>query len=189
MAGSLTNLVQNISRMAYGDGPSSGGKVALHIHLDARIIPIGCVSDDVKVGMFTVTYDAQRHDSMFVRLHMIPPKKTINVRVVVQMESQAEFFDRCLWQADLHLRDKLIEYNFKEIRIAPVYIPEMADADALMITSQKITRKEFILWQRLLEVLNVKINFWDVDCYHGLSVEIYSMTGETRTSSGTCPLW
>ena len=163
--------VQNISSMAYGDGPKSGGKVALHIHLDARIIPVGCVSDDVKAGTFTVTYDAQRCDSMFVQLHKIPPKKTINVRIVVQMESRAELFDRCLWQADLYLRDKLIEYNFKEIRVAPTYIPGKADADALMITSQKISRKEFILWQRLLEVLNVKINFWDVDRHHGLSVD------------------
>ena len=163
--------VQNISRMPYGDGPDSGGKVALQIHLDARIIPIGCISADVKSAMYTVTFDSQCRDSMFVQLHKIPPEKTISVQIVVQMESQAELFDRCLWQADLYLRDKLIEYNFKEIRVAPIYIPEKNDADALMITNQRISRKEFVLWQRLLEVLNVKINFWDVDRYHGLSVD------------------
>ena len=163
--------VQNISSMPYGDCPGSGGKVTLQVHMDARIIPVGCVSTDVKSGLYTVTFDSQKRDSMYIQIHKIPPKKTISVQIVIQMESRAELFDHCLWQADLYLRDKLIEYNFRDIRVAPIYVPDKDDADVLMITNQTITRKEFILWQRLLEVLNVKANFWDVDRYHGLSVD------------------
>ena len=163
--------VQNISRMPYGDAPDSGGKVALQIHLDARIIPIGYASISLTDVPYTVSYDPAIRDSMYVQMHAIPPGEVVVVKVAIQMESRAELFDRCLWQADLYLRDKLIEYNTETIRVSPFYTPGDPTADVLMVTSKSMSRKEFVFWQRLLEALNVKVDFWDVDRYHGLSVD------------------
>ena len=163
--------VQNISSMPYGDCPGSGGKVALQVHMDARIIPIGSANIGLTAVPYTVTYDPAIRDSMYVQMHAIAPGEVVVVQIAVQMESRAELFDRCLWQADLYLRDKLIEYNTETIRVSPFYTPSDPTADVLMVTCKSITRKEFVFWQRALEALNVTVDFWDVDRYHGLSTD------------------
>ena len=163
--------VQNISRMAYGDGPSSGGKVALQIHMDSRIIPIGYASVGLTGIPYTVTYSRAVRDSMYVQIHAIAPGEVVSVQVAVQMESQAELLDNCLWQTDLYLRDKLIQYDTQAIRVSPIYAPSEPAADVLMVICKSIFRKEFLFWQRILEVLDAKVDFWDVDRYHGLSVD------------------
>jgi hypothetical protein len=108
---------------------------------------------------------------MFIELHEIPPGQTVNVQVTLQMESRAELFDRCYWQADLYLRDKLIEYNFESIRVSPFYLPKDPAADVLMVTDENVTRKQFVFWQRILELANVSVDFWDTTRYNGFSVD------------------
>jgi hypothetical protein len=163
--------VQNISTMAYGGCPGSGGRVALQIHLDARLIPVGAGTADATALPYTVTYDPNIRDSMFVEMHAIPAGQTVNVQVTLQMESMAELFDQFLWQADLYLRDKLIEYNFQSIRVSPFYLPKDPAADVLMVTDQSITRKQFVFWQRILTLADVTVDFWDTSRYNGFSVD------------------
>ena len=163
--------VQNISTMPYGGSPGTGGRVALQIHLDARLIPVGAGTADAGTLPYTVTYDPNIRDSMFVELHAIPPGETVNVQVTLQMESRAELFDQCLWQADLYLRDKLIEYNFQTIRVSPFYLPKDPAADVLMVTDQSITRKQFVFWQRILTLADVTVDFWDTSRYNGFSID------------------
>lgn len=103
------------------------------------------------------------------------------VKLKVQMESRAELFDRCLWQADLYLREKLIEYNHASVRASPVYTPQNSPADVLLITSENISRKEFVFWQHILELLDVSVDFWDTNRYNGLSVD--SRTGTRHKDS------
>jgi len=163
--------VQNISTMPYGDSPGSGGRVFLQLHLDARLIPVGSANISISSVPYTITYDPNVRDSMYIQLHDIPPGQIVNVQVTVQMESRAELFDRCLWQADLYLREKLIEYNFRKIRVTPFYTPQEPIADVLMITNDAITRKEFVFWQKVLEVLQLSVDFWDTVRYNGISVD------------------
>lgn len=163
--------VQNISTLPYGACPGSGGRVTLQVHLDARLIPVGAGTIDVTAVPYTVTYDPNIRDSMFIELHEIGAGQTVNVQVTLQMESRAELFDRCYWQADLYLRDKLIEYNFESIRVSPFYLPKDPAADVLMVTDEHVTRKEFVFWQRILELADVTVDFWDTTRYNGLSVD------------------
>ena len=167
--------LQNISGLPYGDCPRSGGTVGLQIHLDARLIPVGSSSISTT---YTVTYDPSIRDSLYVRVHEILPGKTMKVEIAVQMESCAELFDRCHWEADLYLRDKLIEYNSEKIRVSPFYIPSIPSADVLFVTNQHITRKEFVFWQRILENVGANVDFWDTQRYNGLSVD--SHTGQVH---------
>ena len=163
--------VQNISTMPYGDSPGSGGRVFLQLHLDARLIPVGSANIATSSVPYTITYDPNVRDSLYIQLHDIPAGQTVNVQVTIQMESRAELFDRCLWQADLYLREKLIEYNFKKIRVTPFYTPQEPTADVLMITSDAVTRKEFVFWQKILEMLQLSVDFWDAGRYNGISVD------------------
>ena len=162
--------VQNISSMPYGDSLDSGGKVFLHIHLDARIIPVGSTNICTTFVPYTITYDPNIRDSMYIQMHKIPAGQTVNVQITVQMEGHAELFDRCLWQADLYLRGKLIEYNFKKIRVSIPYTPQDSTADILMITDNSISRKEFVFWEKVFEVLQLSVDFWDTIRYNGLSI-------------------
>ena len=161
--------IRNISSMLYGSCEGSGGKVHLQIHLDARLIPIGAINAGLSAVPYTVTHDPNIRDSLYVQMTIIRPLETLDVQINFQMESRAELFDRCFWQTDLFLRDKMIEYNFEKIRVSPFYSPH--NADVLMITDSSITRKEFVFWQRILETLNVTVDFWDTDRYNGFSVD------------------
>ena len=168
--------VKNISTMPYGSDPSFGGKVVLQVHLDARLIPVGSANIGISSVPYTITYDPNVRDSMYIQVHHIPPGETVNIQVTLQMESFAELCDNCYWQADLYLRDKLIEYNFEQIRISPSYIPQDPPADILMITSDVISRKEFLYWQKIFQTLGVTVDFWDTTRYSGLSVDTRTNT-------------
>ncbi len=163
--------VQNVSSMPYGDCPGSGGKVSLRIHFDARLIPVGSAKVGLDSVPYTVTHDPNTKDSTYIYLKEIPPNQTVSVQIHVQIESHAGLFERCYWQTDLYLRDKLIEYNYDKIRVTPLFRPRDPVADILLITSDKITRKQFVFWQKILDVLNLSVDFWDITLYHGLSVD------------------
>ena len=168
--------VQNISTLPYGGCAGSGGCVALQIHLDARLIPLGSANIYLSVVPYTLTYDPNIRDSMYIEMHEIPPGQTVNVQITIQMESRAELFDRCCWQADLYLRDKLIEYNLDKIRVSPFYLPKDPPADLLFVTDENISRKEFVFWQKILEMTEVSVDFWDINRYNGLSVDMSTNT-------------
>ena len=161
--------------------------MVLQIHLDARLLPVGSANIGFSAVPYTITYDPNIRDSMYIELHQIPARDTVNVQVTIQMESRAELFDRCLWQADLYLRDKLIEYNHEKIRVSPFYIPRDPAADVLMVTDSQITRKEFVFWQRILETMRVTVDFWDTVRYGGFSVDSRTNTRHQVTWEGRYP--
>ena len=180
--------IENISQMPYGSCPGSGGKVVLQVHFDQRLLPLAAANVGLSLVPYTVTYDPSIQDSLYVQIHEIPPKGTVVVQLAVQMEGRAELFDRCLWQADVYLRDKFIEYNHQMIRVSPFYTPTDPPADLLMITGSNISRREFVFWQKILESLNAKVDFWDIDRYNGVSVDTvtnarHEVTWEGRYSS------
>ena len=173
--------VNNISCLPYGSCDGSGGKVVLHLHFDSRIIPLGVAADEDTDVPYVVTYDPTIRDSMYVELSHIPPSNRVTVSIKVQMENSAELFDRCYWQVDLYLREKLIEYNNRRIRVSPLYSPLKEPADVLLVTSEAIPRKEFVFWQHILELLQVSVDFWDTTRYFGFSVD--SRTGSPHKDS------
>ena len=171
----ITIEVNNISRFPYGSCKGSGGKVVLHLHFDARLLPLGPAQSD-NMPPHMVTYDPNILDSMYIEISEIPPNGKAKVTLMVQMERSAELFEQCNWQADLYLRGKLIEYNHQRIRVSPKYHQSTEPADVLFVTSEAIGRKEFVFWQHLLELLHVSVDFWDTTRHFGLSVD--SRTGK-----------
>ena len=163
--------VSNVSRIPYGNCKMSGGKVVLQLHFDSRIIPLGVAEGKDDILSYAITYDANIRDSMFVEVLELQPNSKVTIKIKIQMESRAELFDRCKWQADLFLREKLIEYKITEIRVSPVYCSQKPAGDVLLVTSEAISRQEFVLWQHILELLKVSVDFWDTTRYHGMSLD------------------
>ena len=133
--GEITSIsieVNNISKFPYGK--TSSGQVVLHLHFDARIIPLGVDASANSTIPYEVTYDDSLRDSMYIEISEIPPRNKITVNIKIQMESHAELFDICKWQADLYLREKFIQYGEQHIRVIPVYSSQKEPADVLLVT-------------------------------------------------------
>ena len=163
--------VENVSTQPYGTCKGSAGEVGIKIHMDARLIPIAQGSAKDKNIPYNIMYDSTKQDSVYIQVSSIPSKETLTMHLAVQMDSDAELFDYCQWQADLCLRGKVIEYNFEKIRISPIYIPRDPPGDILMVTSPDITRSTFILWERIFQILGCTVDYWDTIRYHGFSVD------------------
>ncbi len=176
--------IQNISALPYGNCLKSGGTVIVQLHFDRRIAVIASGQTQMQNIPFEVYHKPEIPDSTFIKVLEIPPRSTVNLQVVIQMDAQAELFDRCMWQADLILRGKLIEYSQICIRVAPIYAPIEPPADILFITSQNVTRKQYTLWQLLFDSLRVSVDFWDVDKYNGLSVDSTTEAQHLKTWKG-----
>ena len=177
--------IQNISALPYGKSfKTACGTVTLQLHFDRRIIPIGSAQIEIKNVPYVVYNTPEIPDSTFIEMQEVPPGSTVNVQVTVQMDVQAELFDKCMWQADLILRGKLIEYSQTNIRVSPTYIPQQPQADILFITSQNITRKEFTFWQLLFNALQASVDYWDIDKHNGLSIDSHTNTEHTKTWKG-----
>ena len=171
--GSINITLKNISTLPYGNCDGSGGKLALRIHFDKRLSPCANASSST---FYRIHYDPNILDSFYVDIDRVDSNITLLIKFNVAMSNKAELFDRCPIQVDLLLRDKLIEYQQESIRVIPFYIPSNPPADILFVTDRSITRKEFVLWQRLFELLGARVDFWDKDRYEGFSYK--GQTGE-----------
>ena len=165
--------IENISSKPYGSCQGSAGKVGVQVHMDARLIPVAYGSCKEEKLPYIVTYDRTKRDSLYIEVSRILPKQTLTMYIAVQIDSEAELFDRCQWQADLCLRGKVIEYNFEKIRISPIYVQREPPGDILMVTGPDISLAAFNLWQHMFQMLGVTVDFWDVTRHHGFS-EDYS---------------
>ena len=167
--------IKNISNLPYGGNKESGGRVVLHLHFDSRIILLGHSETSEEALPYEITFDHSLADSTFVNMHSIPPNGKVEVRFYVLLEYKAEVFDQCHWQVDLHLRDKLIEYNQKTVTVIPTYKRDAAPADALFITDSAMTRLDFTFWSHILESVGLTFDIWDIGRYNGLSIDSQTM--------------
>lgn len=165
----LTIQIENISLKPYGTCKGSAGSIGVQVHMDARLIPIAYSNNANENLPYIVKYDPNKRDSLFIQVKTILPKETLTICLAVQVDCDAELFDRCLWQATLCLRGKVIEYNFEKIRISPIYVHREPPGDILMVTGPDITLTAFNLWQRIFKILGVTVDYWDTTRYHGLS--------------------
>ncbi|XP_064636852.1 uncharacterized protein LOC135493433 [Lineus longissimus] len=162
--------LKNISTMPYGDGMDSGGFLEVRVRLDRRILPVA-KQELMENQPYMLTFHPATRDSVHARIYHIAPNSTLTVTLPIYMEGGAELFDRCLVQADVFLRGKLIEYNQHLIRVCPYYVKRDPPADVLLVTGPEITRPHFILWQTMFEMLDVTLDFWDVERYNGMSLD------------------
>lgn len=169
--------IQNVSLLPYGSSIDSGGSVDIRIHMDHRLIPLGLIaanspnSEDGETAVslpYAVTYNPTTPDCIHVRVTEIHPGETLVVPIAIQLESQSELYDTCIWQTELYFKGKLVEYMQSEVRVSPAYsLPQSAGklSDVMMITNSSISKQEFAYWQRIFDLLGVSVDYWDAS-YH-----------------------
>ena len=162
--------VENTSQMVhYGSNLNCKGSVAVRLHLDSHLIPLGIQqnltrNDDNKPMPFQVTHDPDIEDSMWVKINELNPREVLTIPIAFQMDHTAQICDTCIWQSDLYFKGKLIEYMSQEIHVTPDYSPPTSPSsigDILMIMSKAISETELALWQKIFDILHLNVDYWD----------------------------
>ena len=174
--GRIDITIANISNLPYGNFSGSGGQLALRVHLDKRLSPVANPHAPY-TNQFSIHHDNNIPDSFYIDIIRVEPAGKITVTFNLALSNRAELFERCPVQTDVILRGKLIEYQNYFVRVTPFYIPSNPPAEVLFITDHQISRREFVLWQRLFQLLGVRVDFWDRDKYAGVS---YKESTENR---------
>lgn len=110
--------------------------------------------------------------SLIFETGQIEPGATFEVRVSASLRADALLFENYGWKATLVLRGKDIEFCQGEIRMSPIYSPNLREersADVLVFTSNLVTRREFSAWQALFQELGLTADYWDIEKYGGIS--------------------
>ena len=180
--------IENVGNVAFGSSTSSGGSLQVQMHLDPSLVPLGlCPSSPTYSGnppsltitemskegveepnSYTVNYDHSTSNSLYIHVKNIQPGSHLSIPISVQLRKETELQDMCLWQAELYLRGKLIEYSHSEMRVAPKYSSQMQSvqvADVLLIKMDSLYQEEMAFWQRIFDVLGVSFDYWDAN-YH-----------------------
>jgi hypothetical protein len=164
--GSFSFAVTNISNAVYGPQDSLG-TLSYRIFIDPNLI---VTDNDKQITMIEGTIDS------------VLPQQTVVIReFCASVSPRAKFFERCKWRVELFLRGKKIEIKETDVRIVPNFVPlddtNRDQFDVLFVTDSHITRREFLLYQRMFEGLGLVANCWDCERHGGFSVE------------GTGPTW
>lgn len=166
--------VENTSTDSYGSTPGCKGSVVVRLHLDSRLIPLGIQQTAQETDMaldnrnetlaFQITHNPNLSDSMWVKINELKPKEILTIPIAFLLDYDAQLCDTCVWQSDLYFKGKFVEYMSQEIRVTPAYSPPMSPTslgDMLMVTSDLISGMEFALWQKIFNILDVNVDYWD----------------------------
>jgi hypothetical protein len=160
-------LLSNPLQMGRGEY----GRFRLEIH-NHSTLDYGCTTGNGDLHYKIIMDKQLRCDEGQVlegKVDVIPARSSLIIREFgIGVDDQSEFFERLHWHVELYLRGKKIEHATSGVRIAPNFV-EDNNFDALFVTDQHITRREFLLYQRIFEGLGLTCNYWDVERYAGFS--------------------
>jgi len=187
--------VHNISRKVYGDtklvkdGGDSLGTVQVRFIVDELINILPGQPLRNCMNMSCIDYVIENgHKVAICTLPAIPPhtKMTVGFSFTVVPEAGNKLFAQMPIRVDLLLQDRVIEYRPEDIRVTPVFIPNIS-TDVVLVTSSEMERKEFLAWSYLLQCLNLSVNFWDIERYDGMATPDLTWVGTCRTLIVPCP--
>jgi len=142
--------LNNSSRLNYGCATNMG-EIRYRIVLDQRL---KCNQGNVIEGQIDILY---------------ANSAIIAHEFDILIDERSEFFERIPWSVELFFKGRKIEHATNGVRIAPNFVEYATNSDVLFVTDQHITRKEFLLYQRIFEGLGLQCNFWDCERYGGFS--------------------
>jgi len=163
--GTLNITIANISNRDYGSADCTFNSVKMIIYFDPRFdMHRSDVTENQKYGL-----------SMFEEeIPFIECKGCVTKTYQFSAKSNAQFFERNRISIHLYLRNKLIEITDVFVRISPTFIPidpeDSHPYDCLFVTDSHISRFEFLRYQRIFHSLQLKVSYWDLEKYNGLSM-------------------
>ena len=173
-AAHLKVTLQNISQKHYGCSSNSGGYTSLVIHLDKRLMPIGYNGNEDNTD-YKICYDPDTPDSLTVVVQDLVPNSCLLIDLNIFLDNEADIYDRCLWQVDLLLRQKLIQYKSGYVDVSPGKMTKLdvAPNDVLLVVSlRSLTRLELCFWENILSGLGLNINYWDLSTYKSFETQV-----------------
>ncbi len=176
---SLEVGVENTSQSSYGSMAGSAGSLAIRFHLDSQLLPLGIQYSsnnsvttsvrgaDRQAVSYRLTHNPDVRDSMWIEIKELGPGESLHIPLAVMMDSDTRFCNTCVWQSDLYFKGKLIEYMTQEIHVTPAYASSLMSptriGDILMITSDLISEREFTLWKKIFDILQLSVDYWDAN--------------------------
>ena len=170
----LRITLENISGKHYGYSTNSGGYLSLVIHLDRRLMPVG-YNGNVDNSDYHIYYDHDIPDSLSVVVKDLLPNSTFVIDLTLFLEDKSEIYDKCLWQVDLMLRQKLIQYESGYVEVSPgrMRTLETGPNDVLLVVSFRLlNRQELCFWESVLTGLGLNIHYWDMSSYNCFETQI-----------------
>ena len=177
--------LQNVSNKHYGTSNSSGGYVSLEIHLDKRLVPVG-YANNLANKEYAVYYDHNKADSLVVVVKELKPKGCLLVQLNLFLVPDAEIYDKVLFQINLLLRQKLIQYRYGYAEVSPGKLSpkDYPDNCALLVVSlSSLNRLEFLFWESILSGLGLDIQYWDLSSYRSFQTQMHEDSEEQIDSA------
>ncbi|KAI6660061.1 hypothetical protein LOD99_14402 [Oopsacas minuta] len=169
----LKITIENISGKHYGYSLNSGGYLSLVIHLDKRLMPIG-YNGNIDNKEYHIYYNHEVPDSLTIVVKDLLPKSSFIIDIILLLVNDTDIYDKCLWQVDLLLRQKLIQYKSGYVDVTPGKMTklEVAPNDVLLVVSLcLLTKQELCFWESILIGLGLNINYWDMSRYKNLEAQ------------------
>lgn len=155
-------VLRNISQTAYG-GKYSDSALCIHVSVeDDEIALLGPVDgihliDDLQPG-------EERH-----------------IEIQMAASSTASIFSQVSWKCLLLLGSEEIQTVNGSLTIIPSFVETM-ETNVLLVTDQLTTKREFLLYERIMRGLGIRANYWDIEKQHGFSFD-------TRTGKRHVATW
>ncbi|CAF3198815.1 unnamed protein product [Rotaria sp. Silwood2] len=126
----------NISARSYGACSDSAGSIEfmLSTHSSIKIIPMN------EECFYKITPDGR------------------------DVTAKKQVYENLFWTIDLLLRDVLIERHTNNIRVIPIFIPNVR-TNLLLVTNSQFSRAEFLSYQNLFRLFNYSSQIWDIERY------------------------
>eukprot|EP01099_Mayorella_cantabrigiensis_P005329 TRINITY_DN4219_c0_g1_i1.p1 TRINITY_DN4219_c0_g1~~TRINITY_DN4219_c0_g1_i1.p1 ORF type:complete len:770 (-),score=165.96 TRINITY_DN4219_c0_g1_i1:35-2344(-) len=102
----------------------------------------------------------------------------------VSLHESCQIFERYPWTINLYYKQRKIEYNTKNIRVSPIYSPNLKEAksaDLCFFSSPELTRNQYVAWATIFSTFTLSFDIWDIERYEGISV--HNPTGQPHELS------
>ncbi|CAF0885895.1 unnamed protein product [Rotaria sordida] len=149
----------NISARSYGECSDSAGSVEFILSTNS-LIKVVLMNEK---SLYQITSDGR---GLYRINDKILPKSRRHIRFKIALDNKVknQVYENLFWNIDLLLRDTLIERRTNNIRVIPLFMPNIR-ADLLLVTNSQFSRAEFLAYQNLFRLFNYSSQIWDIERY------------------------
>ncbi|CAF3901089.1 unnamed protein product [Rotaria sordida] len=149
----------NISARSYGECSDSAGSVEFILSTNS-LIKVVLMNEK---SLYQITSDGR---GLYRINDKILPKSRKHIRFKIALDDKVknQVYENLFWNIDLLLRDTLIERRTNNIRVIPLFIPNIR-TDLLLVTNSQFSRAEFLAYQNLFRLFNYSSQILDIERY------------------------
>lgn len=150
--------ITNISNMDYGIKSETGNSVKYKIYLCDELRVPGKENENCIEGSVDAV---ATQNTTSVKINIMLSKNAEIFKRVVSTFIETYFYINQKWKTELLLRDKVIEFQEREVRVCPEFNQNVESTDLLFITNPKLSLDEYKCYQKIFTGLGLTPNFFD----------------------------